>query len=47
MSKMCGDTARFHRIRKRKIAWRAMVRELKLKLNPAPLPVDAPPAKAV
>jgi hypothetical protein len=47
MSKMCGDTARFNRIRKRKIAWRAMVRELKLKLNPAPLPAEAPPVKPV
>jgi hypothetical protein len=29
MSKTCGDTARFHRIRKQRIAMRARVRELR------------------
>ena len=32
MSKTCGDTARFHRIRKRNIARRLMVRQLREKL---------------
>jgi hypothetical protein len=32
MSKVSGDTARFHRIRKQKIARRLKVRELRVKL---------------
>jgi hypothetical protein len=33
MSKMCGDTARFHRIRNRQLARRARVRELRAELE--------------
>ena len=29
MSKMCGDTARFHRIRKQRVVKRARIRELR------------------
>jgi hypothetical protein len=29
MSKTCGDTARFHRLRKQKIAKRTKIRELR------------------
>jgi hypothetical protein len=33
MSKMCGDTARFHRIRKQRIAKRTRVRELRAQIE--------------
>ena len=33
MSKMCGDTARFHRIRNRQIVKRARVRELRVEIE--------------
>jgi hypothetical protein len=35
MSKQCGDTARFHRIRKQNTARRLKVRELQERLAPA------------
>ena len=33
MSKMCGDTARFHRIRKQRNVKRARVRELRAEIE--------------
>jgi len=45
MSKLHGDTARFHRLRKQKIARRQMARELRLKLATTAAAADAP-AKA-
>ena len=42
MSKTCGDTARFNRIRKQNIARRLMVRELRLKLAAAAAAAAAP-----
>jgi hypothetical protein len=45
MSKNSGDTARFNRLRKQKIAKRQMVRELRLKLAATAAPVESP-AKA-
>ena len=33
MSKMCGDTARFNRIRKHRILMRARVRELRVAIE--------------
>ncbi len=42
MSKTCGDTARFNRIRKQNIARRLMVRELRLKLAAAAAATAAP-----
>jgi hypothetical protein len=50
MSKTCGDTARFNRLRKAKIARRQTARELKVKLALAHVPaVDAtiPAAESV
>ena len=44
MSKMCGDTARFHRIRKRKIARRQSVRELRAAMEAAKAAKPAKPA---
>jgi hypothetical protein len=35
MSKMCGDTARFHRIRKHRTRMRAQVRELRAAIEKA------------
>jgi hypothetical protein len=46
MSKNSGDTARFNRLRKQKIARRQMVRELRLKLATAAAVTEAP-AKAI
>jgi len=49
MSKQCGDTARFHRIRKQNAARRLKVRELQHKLALAADPaasLKAKPAKA-
>jgi hypothetical protein len=46
MSKNSGDTARFNRLRKQKIARRQMVRELRVKLATAAavtgVPAEAP-----
>ena len=36
MSKMCGDTARFHRIQNRRLAMRARMRELRAAIEVAP-----------
>lgn len=33
MSKMCGDTARFHRIRSRQLARRARTRQLRAEIE--------------
>jgi hypothetical protein len=33
MSKMCGDTARFHRIRKQRIKMRARIRALRAEIE--------------
>jgi hypothetical protein len=46
MSKTCGDTARFHRLRKAKIARREKVRELRAKLGIAAAPAAVPEAEA-
>jgi len=43
MSKSCGDTARFHRLRKQKIRMRMRVRELKAAI--AERTATADPAK--
>jgi hypothetical protein len=42
MSKLHGDKARFHRLRKQSIARRSMVRELRLKLAAAVVPAVVP-----
>lgn len=44
MSKMCGDTARFHRIRKQRMVRRARVQELRSEIA-ARKSAPAPPAE--
>ena len=41
MSKMCGDTARFHRIQSRRLAMRARMRELRAAIEARKLAPDS------
>lgn len=41
MSKMCGDTARFHRIRNRQLVKRARVRQLRAEIAARKVAADA------
>lgn len=44
MSKTCGDTARYHRLRKQRIAMRTKVRELRAALAAKKAAESAKPA---
>ena len=44
MSKTCGDTARFHRLRKQKINRRARIRELQAAIAAKKAAADPKPA---
>jgi hypothetical protein len=50
MSKMCGDTARYHRIRKQRARMRARVQELRVAIEArkaaVPLAEEKPKSKA-
>ena len=41
MSKMCGDTARFHRIRNQRLAKRARVRQLRAEMAARKVAADS------
>jgi hypothetical protein len=45
MSKTCGDTARFNRIRKQRIAMRTRVRELRAAIEAKKAAAPATPAE--